>query len=279
MTFRGPIPGGPPGNPYGPGAAHQIQNGPPSSINQSPMASKAGQMPPNMPMGPSSLGPPSNTTNGHPPPNNLPPTNGAPPAGNQSSKSNQVPPFMTGYPPGPQNSSLGPVNNSQPINTTQNSQFPPQVNSNVQGPNTGMAMGGRVGPPTQNMAYSQPPLSSNGPMPPSVSSPSRPPPPGSFGSPQFQQAQPPLGPVSMSQPPSRPQMMGMPPMPSYPGGPSTMAPAPGQMMPPPPMSGPGGMRQPGMGPMPPSSMGGYPSNSTGINTSASVMKKQFDFLF
>ena len=247
--FRGPVPGGAPGNPYGPGPTHQMTSGPPMPGSQPPVGLKAPQMPPSMPQGHASLGPPGNTPNGH-------------------------------ASPGQQNSFSAPsINNSQQINASQNSQFPPPSSSNIQSatitPSTGMAMGGRAGPPPQNMPYSQAPPSSNGPIPPSASSPLRPTGPGALGSPpQFQQAQYSQRPGDMSQNPSRPQMMGMPPMPpSYPGGSSTMTPTPGQMMPPPPMGGAGGIRSPGMGPMPPSSMGGYPSNSTGINTSSAVSRR------
>lgn len=276
---RGPIPGGAPGNPYGTGPTHQIPSGPPVSASQPPIGLKTAQMPPSMPQGPASLGPPGNTPNGHPLPNNVPSANGGAPVASQASNSNPAQPFMTGFQPGQPNSLPTPsVNNLQPINASQNSQFVPPSSSNIQSatitPSTGMAMGGRAGPPPQNMPYSQGPPSSNGPIPPGVSSPPRPPAPGAFGSPpQFQQAQYSQRPGEMSQNPTRPQMMGMPPMPpSYQGGASTMTSTPGQMMPPPPMGGPGGMRPPGMGPMPPSSMGGYPSNSTGINTSSSVSR-------
>ena len=279
-AYRGQIPSGATGNPYGPGVAHQMPAGPPVSMNQPPVGLKAGPVPPNMPSGPSSLGPPSNTPNGHAPPINAPQAmNGAPPPGSQPINSNQGPPFMTGYPPGQYNSSSVPsVNNSQQINTTQTSQFPPVSSSNGQNPTvapfTGPTMAGRGGPPIQSMPHSQPPIPSNGPTQPGISSPTRPPPPGALSSPsQFQQAQFSQRPGDVPQLPNRPQMPGMPPMPpTFSGGPTGMTPMPGQMMPPPPMNGPGGIRPPGMGPMPPNSMGGYPSSSTGINTASSVRK-------
>ena len=281
---RGPVSTIPPGNPYGSVAPPNVPSGPPNNIaTVNSMGLKTAHMaPPSISQASTLTGPPFSTPNGHAPPSSSS-------TGHLASESNGVstPGFQiagTGPASVPTSGNLpgqphiqGPlIGNAQHLYASQTPQLPPSSGMPIQSPGimppTGAPYGGiRPGSTSAHVPYQSTPLN-NGPTLAGISGPPRPPIPGAFGgSAQIQQAQhTQRHPNQMTQGPSRPPMMGIPPMQqNYPGGTPSMPPPPGPASSP--MAGVGGIRPPGLGPLPPSStMGGYPPPSHGIGSSNTV---------